>query len=62
MVSTSKVIIEEESNVEPRKTRATSAGVADLMKTLKPKKKGPDKARRKGEAAMGGTHSSSPIL
>ena len=50
-------IIEEETNVEPRKARAASAGVADLM-NLKPKKKGPiDKGRNKakvGSPVLGG--------
>ena len=33
---------------EPRKVRATSTGVAELMKSLKPKKKGPiDKGKPK---------------
>ena len=38
----------EKTLMETRKSRATSAGVAELMKTLKPKKKGPiDKGRNK---------------
>ena len=31
---------EEDNFVEPRKARAASAGMADLMKSLKPKKRG----------------------
>ena len=34
-------MVVEDFCVEPRKLRAASAGVAELMKTLKPKKKGP---------------------
>ena len=48
--------IEEKTNVEPRKARAASARVADLMKNLKPKKKGPiDKGRNKAKVG-------SPVL
>ena len=34
-------MVEKDFCVEPRKLRAASAGVKELMKTLKPKKKGP---------------------
>ncbi|XVE67824.1 hypothetical protein DITRI_Ditri09bG0019500 [Diplodiscus trichospermus] len=39
-----------------RKTRAASAGVADLMKTLKPQKKGPDRGEnvKASSSASGG--------
>ena len=53
--------IEEETNVEPRKARAASAGVADLMKNLKPKKKGPiDKGRHKAKVGNTGSGGKSP--
>ena len=50
-----------EGDIEPRKARAASQGVADLMKTLKPKKKGPiDKGKVKaGSTALRGQTSSS---
>ena len=50
-----------EGDIEPRKARAASHGVADLMKTLKPKKKGPiDKGKVKaGSTALRGQTSSS---
>ena len=54
---------EEEMVVEEKKVRAAALGVADLMKTLKPKKRGPINKGRKtkaGSAALGGqstTHS-----
>ena len=45
-------VVEEEICVEPRKSRAAAVGVAELMKTLKAKKKGPiDKERSKGVKA-----------
>ena len=56
-------IIEDELNVEPRKARAVAAGVADLMKSLKPKKKGNiDKVRKKVGINASGGQSSSPLL
>ena len=47
--------------VEPRKAKAVSARMADLIRSLKPKKKVPDKAKHKkvGSNALGG-HSPSP--
>ena len=45
-------VVEEEICVEPRKSRTAAASVAELMKTLKAKKKGPiDKGRSKGVKA-----------
>ena len=40
-------IDEEQVSVEPRKVRAAATGVTDLIKSLKPKKKIPDKGRQK---------------
>ena len=41
-------LLEEKINVDPRKFRATSVGVAELMKSLKAKKKAPsDKGKSK---------------
>ena len=40
---------EEELMLGPRRTRAASVGVAELMRNLKPKRKGPfDKGKSKG--------------
>ena len=55
---------EEDNFVEPMKTSATSVGVADLMKSLKPKKIGPIgkiKNRKVVVEDVGG-QSSSPSL
>ena len=47
-VENEQIIEVEETLMETRKSRATSARVAELTKTLKPKKKGPiDKGRNK---------------
>ena len=57
-VEESELTIEDEEQVfvEPKKVRAAASGVADLMKSLKPKKKVPDKARQKkvSSNALGG--------
>ena len=63
MVSETMPMMEEEIQMEPRKARAAAAGVADLMKSLKTRRKGPiDKGKVKqgkaGSPALGGTHSS----
>ena len=49
-------IDEEQVPIEPRKTRAAATGMADLMKSLKPTKKVPDKASQKkiGLSVLGG--------
>ena len=58
-----KVVVEPRKEevvlTEPRKTRAASVGVAELMNTLKPRKKDPiDKGKSKnpkaGATALGG--------
>ena len=50
-------------NVEPRKIRAAAARVADLMKSLKPKKKeNIDKVRKKVGTVASGGQPSSPSL
>ena len=53
----------EDICIEQRKSRAAAAGVAELMRTLKPKKKGPiDKGKIKqskvGYATLGGQNPS----
>ena len=56
--------MEEDIVGETRKARAASLGVANLMKTLKPKKKGPIDKGKKGRAGFTATggQSSSPSL
>ena len=54
---------EEDNFVEPRKTRAASVGVADLMKSLKPKKRGTMGKVKNRKVAVGDVGgSSSPSL
>ena len=56
-------IIEDELYVEPRKARVVAARVADLMKSLKPKKKGNiEKVRKNVGTNASGGQSSSPSL
>ena len=48
IVSEQEEIIKENIRVEPRKVRAAAVGVADSMRTLKARKKGPaDKVKSK---------------
>ena len=57
--------VEKEGTVESRKSRAAAAGVADLMKAIKPKKKRPIKGRNKPEKVgntTSGGKTSSPLL
>ena len=43
------IVDEEEVFIEPKKSRAAATGVAELMRNLKPKRKGPfDKGKNKG--------------
>ena len=54
---------EAQTVAETRKSRVAAAGVADLMKTLRPKKRGqPDKVKKKqiGPIALGGQSSLTP--
>ena len=44
-------LIEEDMVVETRKARAVSYGIVDLMKTLKPRKKGLIDKRKKAKAS-----------
>ena len=55
---------EEDNFVEPRKASAASVGVADLMKSLKPKKMGPIGKIKNRKVVVGdvGGQSSSPSL
>ena len=50
-----KKINEEDIFIKLKKAKAVSTGVADLLKTLKPKKKGPNKGNSKkvGSTALG---------
>ena len=49
--------------VEPRKTRATSIGVAELMNSLKPRKKGQiDKGKNKHSKARATVFRRQPSL
>ena len=52
----------EESSLGARKPRAASVGVAELMKTLKAKKKGPiDKGKRQGKVDSTSTRGHSTL-